>query len=244
MKELWTAVIYVLTLIYISFPVWMKRRIIKRRHKNQMLRIQTRNPNNLILLPFNSIEGYYSVALCLATCGFIFHSIFLRFPRQIYRGKISMEVFGMILLAFLIYTLVFFLLDLGVFYLRKKTGHIPGAVVFDKDEKKFYAFPTYNSEWDNRDYDVYHESELIYTREKNGFEDFKSYGYYFYTQKDEKFVFTTGDLTKNHFDEKLTLPESREMSVPFWYHSSIYILTFLGLGVGGAIFYWMYTSLT
>jgi len=156
-----------------------------------------------------------------------------------------MEVFGMIFFAFLIYTLVFLLLDLGIFYLRKKTGLIPGAVVFDEDEKKFYAFPTYNSEWYNRDYDVYHESELIYTRAKNGLlEDFRYFGYYFYTQKDEKFVFTAGDLTSNHFDEKLPLHESREISVPDKYHFYIYIFIFLGLGIGGAICYWMYKALT
>ena len=128
------------------------------------------------------------------------------------------------------YTLFFYLLDLAVFYIRMARGCIQGAIIFDTQKKKIYAFPSLNSDYYLGDYKEYQESELVYTKEKypGGFYE---PAYVFFTRKNEEYAFKVGDMEENNFGEMLSqyLPANISIPIKYDHYSNMIILLLVSL---------------
>lgn len=230
-------------IIYASIPFWIKNRFIKSRERQQIQGIQCRNPEALQPMKRPQIELYYSIFVGMACGAFmlvLFSFVCLCF---VVTGRENMDGFRELIGISIFFTVAFYITDLGIFYIRNVTGSIPGAVVFDKDEKKFYVFPTLDSDFSKRDCKIYHESELIYTRERYRGYRFNDYAYVFFTEKGKEFAFKLDHSKKNHFDTILTSEPSTDLSVPFLYRYHTSILGLVSIAFGIMIFVWTIQNL-
>lgn len=229
--------------IYVSIPFWIKGQFIKSRERQQMQGIQCRNPEALQLMKRPQIELYYSIFVGLA-CGAIISVMFgfvcLYF---VFTGRENMDSLRELIGISTLFTVAFYVTDLGIFYIRNVTGNIPGAVVFDKGEKKFFVFPALDSDSSKQDCNVYHESELIYTREQYRGYKFYDYAYVFFTEKDTGFAFKLDHSKKNYLDTILTSEPSTDLSVPFRYRYHTSILSLVSIAFGITIFAWIIQNL-
>ena len=144
-------------IIYFFTPVWIKNRIIKKRHLRQLKAIQPQASSLLQSASLPKREIDYSLAVCLASMMALF-PVIIQLP--LHYGEV-VESWPHLIEIILIAALVYYSLDLIFFYIRLRSGRIQGAVLFDPKTKMFYAFPSANSEA----YKEYHQSELFYAKE-------------------------------------------------------------------------------
>ena len=138
---------------------------------------------------------------------------------------------------FLIGVIVFYFIDIILFYIRRAAGYIQGAVLFDPKDKKIYVFPSIASNY----YLEYHESELIYTIERYLVGRNKTdNAYVFFSNEDNYFAFKVKNLKDNNFDVMLSQQKPINMSIPFKhrFHSASLVMigsvgAFLGLLILG-----------
>ena len=146
----------------------------------------------------------------------------------------------------LLYILFFYLLDLAVFYIRMAAGRIQGAIIFDPQEKKIYAFPSVNSNYYLGGYKEYHESELIHTSEHYygwGSGSFYYYANVFFTKEKNEYAFKVDDLKGNNFGEILSHQEPEDISIPFKHRFHSIILFLVSIIMASQSAYWIFHSL-
>lgn len=219
--------------LYAYVPFWIKRRIIKHKHSLQLraIQAQARNPLQMAKHP-KGIETYYSAAACLASGGLIyalwsFFAVAYFILSIIHNEGIKELPYQFIIDYILPYTLFYYLLDLAVFYIRMARGCIQGAIIFDPQEKKIYAFPSLNSDYYLGGYKEYHESELVYTTESYGWSRSNEEAYVFFTRDKNEYAFKVGDMKENNLGEMLSQQEPADIPIPFKYRFHTVILIFV-----------------
>lgn len=171
-------------------PLWIKRRIIKHKHSRQLMAMQeqARNPLKMAKHPIGK-ELVFSMAFFFSSGGLFISMLFIAAVVDVlFYG--NTEHLQYVIDRFILYTLLFYLLDLAVFYIRMATGHIQGAVLYDTQDRKFYAFQSVNSDCYSGGYKEYHESELVYSTYWGGGRAQLGYQFIFFTADEGKKAFT------------------------------------------------------
>lgn len=198
--------------IFVIVPVFciymldftIKKHFIKKMLLHQKESIEVQIPNGLQVAKHADVESFYSLNSLLSS-SFLFVIAFI----FLFVGGNQ----GLFLQYFLIGTIVFCLLDIIVYRFRKSAGFIQGTVLFNPKEKKIYAFPTI----DSNNYNVYRESELVYTVEKYSIGRASEKAYVFFSKKDNRFAFKVKNLEENGFGLMLSQKNPIDMSIPFEY---------------------------
>ena len=204
--------------LYVYSPFGIKYRIIKNKHSRQTraIQAQARNPLKQAKHPM-VIEMLYSLTAFFLIGGIFFMELIFEVAMPFFdRDNVYSQVnhpYGIILL----YTLVYYLLDLSVFYIRMAKGRIQGVILFDPQEKKIYAFHSLNSDCYLGGYKEYHESELVYTPERDGLGDKVPIADVFFTIDKNEYAFKLQSINGNNFVKMLSHQEPADISIPFKY---------------------------
>lgn len=200
-------IVLIILAFYVSVPIRIKRHLMKQMLVRQQKQIPV---TTLLAKHITDIEDSLT-SLILFPCLTLFIGLFV-FNYVRGNNHLREDPWNSLLGIFLFVTILFYLLDIIIFYLRRATGAIQGAVLFDPKEKKIYAFPSLASDY----YNMYHESELVYTTESFSVGRMaEKTVYVFFTQPETEFAFKVRDLDYNNFDAILSQQEPFDISVPF-----------------------------
>ena len=200
-------IILIILASYISVPIKIKRHSMKQTLLKQQKLIpgQTKFAKHI-----TDIEDWISTLIFLP-CLVLFVGLFItNYARE--NNHIRENPWSSLLGIFLFVTFIFYMLDVLVFYLRRKYGAIQGAVLFDPQKKLIYAFPSLAS----NQYNTYRASELVYTTERvHAGRHVRKTVYVFFTQPENDFAFKIRDLEHNNFDAMLPQQDPIDISIPF-----------------------------
>ena len=202
-----------------QFNMVLKRYLMKQ----TLLKQQKLIPSTTLLAKhITDIEDSIT-SLILLPCLAIFIGLFiLNYVRD--NNYVHENPWNSLLGSFMFATIFFYLLDIIIFYLRRAAGAIQGAVLFDPNEKKIYAFPSLASDH----YNMYHESELVYTTESFYVSKMaEKTVYVFFTQPETEFAFKVRDLEHNNFDAMLSQQDPIDIPVPFKHRFHTQIIGFI-----------------
>lgn len=200
-------IVLILLASYISVPVKIKRHLMKQTLLKQQKLIpgQTKFAKQI-----TDIEDWISTLIFLP-CLVLFVGLFItNYARE--NSYFRENPWSSLLGTFLFVTFIFYMLDVWVFYFRRASGAIQGAVLFDPQKKMIYAFPSLASDR----YDTYRASELVYTTESvHAGRHVRKTVYVFFTQPEKEFAFKVRDLEHNNFDAMFSQQDPIDISIPF-----------------------------
>ena len=199
----------------------IKKRVIKKLLLQQEDSIKSRIPNMLLAAEHVDTEDSYSI-LAMFFPGLIFlYALAVLFSDNDWVGFLVLSLIG---------TIIIYLSDAIIFYIRRTAGFIQGAVLFDPQKKRIYAFPSITSAYCNE----YHESQLIYTIESDSKRDELSIA--FFTRKENGFAFKVKNLKGNNFKSILSQTEPVDMFIPNKYQFHEMAACIIGL-IGVFVFW-------
>ena len=207
-------VIALLCIYLIAYSI--KNHCIKKMLQRQEESVRSQIANTLQVAKHTDIESFYTLTAMISSL-FIF---LIAIMELLVDGS-----WRLFLPCFLTGTIVFCLLDVIIFHIRKSAGVIQGAVLFDPKEKRIYAFPSITSDR----YSIYQETELIYTIERYSIGKASEKAYVFFAKKENKFAFKVGNLKDNGFEAILSQKEPANMPIPYKYQFQSLIVFLIGM---------------
>lgn len=214
-------IVLIILAFYVSIPMRIKRHLMKQMLVRQQKQIPV---TTLLAKHITDIEDSLT-SLILFPCLTLFIGLFV-FNYVRGNNHLREDPWNSLLGIFLFVTILFYLLDIIIFYLRRAAGAIQGAVLFDPKEKKIYAFPSLASDH----YNIYHVSNLVYTTENVSMGRMaEKTVYVFFMQPETEFAFKVRDLEYNNFDAILSQQDPIDISVPFKHRFHTTIIALVGL---------------
>jgi len=209
-------VIALLCIYLIAYSI--KNHCIKKMLQRQEESVRSQIANTLQVAKHTDIESFYTLTAMISSL-FIF---LIAIMELLVDGS-----WRLFLPCFLTGTIVFCLLDVIIFHIRKSAGVIQGAVLFDPKEKRIYAFPSITSDR----YSIYQETELIYTIERYSIGKASEKAYVFFAKKENKFAFKVKSLEENNFEAMLSQKKPIEMPIPFECRFHTYTSVLIALAI-------------